>query len=231
MTQEQSKIRVGLYGGSFNPPHYGHFIAAFFAYHFLKLDEVWMMVTPSNPLKDPARYAPLEDRMDLCRMIAEAHPWLKPTDIEKDFASTQTADSLAELERRYPDIEFVWIMGADNLTNFHEWNRWQEIIDNHALAVLARPGDGDKALESVAAKYAAHLKVDNPEDLAGKNSGWTFIDSPGFDISSSQILQDLKAGKRNLRDLMPRVEQEILKRGLYGLTETAKPGFKPSSPF
>ncbi len=222
------KKRIGLYGGSFNPPHYGHFIAAFYAYRFLDLDEVWMMVTPGNPLKDPATYAPLEDRMELCEMLAEDHDWLKPTDIEKDFYTTQTIDTLAEMKRRFPDAEFVWIMGADNLTHFHEWHRWQEIIDNYAIAIFARPGDGEHALQSPAAKYAAHLQVHDPDELKGKRNGWCFIDTPGFEISSSKIVEDLKAGKRNIRDLFRKIEDRIIEKGLYGTRQTPAP--KPPAP-
>lgn len=221
--EKEPKKRVGLYGGSFNPPHYGHFIAAFYARHFLDLDEVWMMVTPGSPLKDPASYAALEDRLRWCKMIAKDHPWLIPTDIEKDFYTAQTIDTLQEMNRRFPKNEFVWIMGADNLANFHEWNRWQDIIDNFPIAILARPGDGDEALKSEAARYAAALKVDNPKDMNGRNNGWCFIDTPGIDISASGIVKDLQAGHRNIRDLWPGIENDILRIGAYDLPKTIVP--------
>lgn len=220
--------RIGIFGGSFNPPHYGHFIAAFFAYHFLKLDEVWMMVTPGNPLKDPAQYAPLADRMEWCNIMAHGHPWLKPTDIEKSFPDTETANTLRRIKTLQPDEEFIWIMGADNLAHFHEWARWQDILDNHEIAVLARSGYRDDALASPAAQYAAASYVADPAQLVGRKSGWCFVDTPAFDISSSRILADLRAGKRNIRDMMPEVERSILAKGAYGLGQTP-PG--PRRPF
>lgn len=222
--------RIGIFGGSFNPPHYGHFIAAFFAYHFLKLDEVWMMVTPGNPLKDPAQYAPLADRMEWCRLMAEGHPWLVPTDIEKTFPDTETANTLRRIKEQHSGDEFIWIMGADNLAHFHKWARWQEILDNHELAVLARDGYRKDALASPAAQYAAAFFVADPAQLAGRKKGWCFVDTPAFAISSSQILADLKAGLRNIRDLFPAVERSILQKGAYGLSQKPagpRPSFEP----
>lgn len=224
MGQNQGKKRIGLFGGSFNPPHYGHFVAAFFAYHYLQLDEVWLMVTPGNPLKDEAKNAPLAYRMEWCNIMAQGHEWLKPTDIEKKFPTNETADSLREIKARFPDDEFIWIMGADNLAHFHEWARWQEIIDNHEIAVLARSGYRDDAINSPAAQYAASSYIENPADLVGRKSGWCFIDTPAFNISSSQIVGELQSGKRNLRDLMREIEDDILRKGAYGLRP------KPSSP-
>ena len=229
MVLQNAKKRVGLYGGSFNPPHYGHFVAAFYAYHFLRQDEIWMMVSPGNPLKDPASYAPLADRLELCEILAKDHSWLVPTDIEKNFYTAQTIDTLAEMQRRFPDVEFTWIMGADNLANLHQWHRWQEIIDNYPIAILARPGDGDTALQSVAAQYAAHLKVAKAEDLQGRRNGWCFIDTPGFDISASAIVKDLQAGKRNIRDLPRLIEQKIIQQGNYG-TAPKPPAPLPAVP-
>jgi len=216
--------RIGIFGGSFNPPHYGHFIAAFYAYHFLKLDEVWWMVTPQSPLKDPALYAPLDDRVEWCEIMAEGHDWLKVTDIEKTFPDTETAHSLKRIKALNPDDEFIWIMGADNLAHFHEWKNWQEIMDNHEIAVLARDGYREDALNSPAARYAAASYIEKPTDLIGRKDGWCFIDTPAFDISSSKIVRDMKAGLRGIRDLMRAVEDSILKKGAYGLGRT------PSSP-
>ncbi len=223
MDGQAGKKRIGIFGGSFNPPHYGHFVAAFFAYHYLKLDEVWLMVTPGSPLKDPAIYASLADRMEWCGLMAEGHSWIVPTDIEKTFPDTETAHSLQRIKALYPDDEFIWIMGADNLAHFHEWKNWQEIIDNHEIAVLARAGYRDDALASPAAHYAADKYVEHAADLVGRKSGWCFIDTPAFDISSSGILAELKAGKRNIRDMMRAVEESILRKGAYGLTPSPQP--------
>ena len=220
------KKRIGIFGGSFDPPHYGHRIVPFYAYHFAKLDEVWMMVSPQNPIKSSVKES-LEVRVELCEILAKSDRWLKVTDIEKNFESTETADTLKSLQEIYPDYDFTWIMGADNLADFHNWNHWQDIIDNHQIIVLPRKNYNDKALNSVAAQYAAHLKVENPNDLAGKSRGWTFLNVPSFNISSSEIADELSSGKRQMRDLPFEIENKILEKGLYGTGKTLAPIIKP----
>ena len=226
MTQTtEHKKQIAIFGGSFNPPHYGHFVAAFYARHYLDLDEVWMLVTPQNPHKDPNSYAPLEDRMELCRIMADGHPWLIPIDVEKDMETTETANTLRTLTAQNPDIEFTWVMGADNLTNFHRWSNWEEIIENYKMLVLSRPGEGDTAMQSPAARYAKRLHIKDPLDMRGRENGWTFVNVEKFDISSSDILRRMRAGERNIKELFENVEKKMLERGLFGLTE--KPATLP----
>lgn len=220
--------RIGIIGGSFNPPHEGHLSIATHAFDEIGLDEVWMLVTPKNPHKDQSRYAPLPDRMDMAEQLAKNSPWLKPTDIEKNFSTTNTADTLTLLAAMYPDTQFVWIMGADNLATFHKWDReeheidgqivpdWQYIMHNFPIAVMARPGQTDDALKSIAAQHGAEMLEDKPEELGKKNNGWSFIDNPPLNISSTQILADIDAGVTNVPGLPQPIEKMIRKKGLYG---------------
>jgi nicotinate-nucleotide adenylyltransferase len=229
------KKRVAVFGGSFNPPHEGHLQAALHVHKRLKTDEVWLLVTPQNPLKDPAVYAPLAHRMEMCRLMAAPHAaWLIPTDIEKNFASTETADTLRELKSRHPGCEFIWVMGTDNLIHFHEWARWQEIIDTHAIAVTVRAGQREAALRAPAALYAAKLHRDDPDDL-GSGPGWCLMENPASDISARDVVALIQKGNPGVKEIsralskherLPQFEKVaayILRHRLYG----AKPGPAP----
>lgn len=211
----KKRKRIGLFGGSFNPPHVEHLNAAKKVYETLDLDGVWMLVTPQNPLKDPADYAPLEHRMAMCNLLAQNYDWLEPTDIEKNFESTETADTLRQMQALYPDIDFVWVMGADNLTHFHKWARWKYIMENFSIVVLQRPGDGEFALDSIAAKYGQHLREADPKKLGGNKAGWCFIQTDAMAISSSKIRKDFSAGKQRITGLFNSVANYIRKHGLY----------------
>lgn len=220
--------RIGIIGGSFNPPHDGHLSIAKHAFDEIGLDEVWMLVTPKNPHKDQSRYAPLPDRMDMAGQLAKGSPWLKPTDIEKNFSTTNTADTLTLLSAMHPDTQFVWIMGADNLATFHKWNReehqvngkivpdWQYIMHNFPIAVMARPGQTEDALQSVAAQHGTQLHEENPKELGKESNGWSFINNPPLNISSTQILADIEAGVTDIPGLPQPIEKMIRKKGLYG---------------
>ncbi len=130
-------MRIGLLGGSFNPPHEAHREISLTALKRLGLDQVWWLVTPGNPLKDPSKLASLESRVEAARKMAR-HPRIEVT----GFAggSAYTIDLLAELKRRFPGVNFVWLMGADNLADFHRWQAWQQIFERMPIAVLDRPG-------------------------------------------------------------------------------------------
>lgn len=226
--------RIGILGGSFNPPHEGHLSIAQHAFDEMGLDEVWLLVTPQNPHKDQSRYAPLPARMDMANILAEDHDWLKPTDIEKSFSSTNTADSLTILSEMHPDTQFVWIMGADNLASFHKWDReehsvngqivpdWQYIMHNFPVAVMTRPGQEEAALESKAAKFGKAMQIDDPKEMGQTPQGWCFIDNPPVDVSSTQILADLEAGTSPVNGLPAKIEKQILKKKLYHLTDPQK---------
>jgi nicotinate-nucleotide adenylyltransferase len=132
-------IRTGLLGGSFNPAHRGHRGLSVRAIDALGLDEMWWLVSPGNPLKDPADMAPLARRFASARRAAR-HPRIVVTAIERELGSPYAAETVAALVRRFPNRRFVWIMGEDNLAQFHRWRHWRRIAATVAIAVVTRPG-------------------------------------------------------------------------------------------
>lgn len=132
--------RTGLLGGSFNPAHQGHRRIALGAVKALALDELWLMVSPGNPLKDKAHdMAPLAARLASAQRIARRAP-IRATTIERQFGTRYTVDTLRRLVRHYPRRRFIWLMGTDNLADFHRWHRWREIARTVPIAVVLRPG-------------------------------------------------------------------------------------------
>lgn len=142
--------RIGLLGGSFNPAHEGHLHVARRARHALDLDEVWLMVSPGNPLKPAAGMAPLAERLASARRIADGRR-IVATDIEHALGTRYTADTLRLLRRRFPRARFVLVIGADNLLQLPRWKRWRDIARGTTIAVLPRPGWTQRALAGRAA--------------------------------------------------------------------------------
>jgi len=142
--------RIGLYGGSFNPPHEGHRQVSLAALKRLRLDAVWWLVTPGNPLKEAHGLKPLAERMDAAARCA-AHPRLVVTGIEARWNLRYTADFLARLTARDPATRFVFLMGGDNLASFDEWEAWREIAAMTPIAVMPRPGSLAAPLSAPAA--------------------------------------------------------------------------------
>jgi nicotinate-nucleotide adenylyltransferase len=130
---------IGLLGGSFNPAHRGHRRISLHALRALGLDEVWWLVSPGNPLKEPKGMASFESRY--CSAIAATRiAPIRVTGIERQFGTRYTADTLRALRRRFPQHRFIWLMGADNLAQFHRWREWREIARLVPIAVVTRPG-------------------------------------------------------------------------------------------
>jgi nicotinate-nucleotide adenylyltransferase len=132
-------IRTGLLGGSFNPGHRGHRRISIQAAAELSLDEIWWLVSPGNPLKPARGMAPLEARFASARQAARALP-VRVTAIERELGTRYTVDTLRALRRRFPERQFVWLMGADNLSQFHQWRDWRTIASLVPIAVIGRPG-------------------------------------------------------------------------------------------
>jgi nicotinate-nucleotide adenylyltransferase len=130
---------IGLLGGSFNPAHRGHRHISAEAARALGLDEVWWLVSPGNPLKDPETMQPLPVRFASARRAAEGLA-VKVTAIERELGTVYTVDTLAKLVARYPNDRFIWLMGEDNLAQFHLWREWREIAATVPIAVVSRPG-------------------------------------------------------------------------------------------
>ncbi|MBO9576913.1 MAG: nicotinate-nucleotide adenylyltransferase [Sphingobium sp.] len=140
---------VGLLGGSFNPAHGAHRAISLFAREALGLDEVWWLVSPGNPLKPAVGMAPLPARVISARSQARRAA-IRVTAIERELGTRYTADTLAALRKRYPHIRFIWLMGEDNLAQFHQWRRWRDIARTMPIAVIARPGYNEAAHGSAA---------------------------------------------------------------------------------
>lgn len=182
--------RVGLLGGSFNPPHAAHRLITHTALRRLQLDAVWWVVTPGNPLKSHDELAPLAERMQLCREMAGGDPRIKITDFEAELSSAYTAATLAFLTRRYPTVRFVWLMGADNLATFHRWQEWEGIAESMPIAIVDRPQWRLKSMGSRTAKRFSNAYV--PESGARRiplmrAPAWTFLTGPLSELSSTAI--------------------------------------------
>jgi len=132
-------MKIGLFGGSFNPPHAAHRAASLLAMKRLGLDRIWWLVSPGNPLKDTSALPPLADRIAAAQRLA-AHPRIDVTGLEADIATRYSFDTLQWLRRRLRAVHFVWIMGADNLATFHRWQNWRGIAELVPIAVIDRTG-------------------------------------------------------------------------------------------
>jgi nicotinate-nucleotide adenylyltransferase len=158
-------MRIGLLGGSFDPAHDAHREISLTALKRLGLDQVWWLVTRGNPLKDVSKLAGLAERVSAAEKIAN-HPRIAVTGYDGGIGSGYTIDLLRALKRRFPDVHFVWLMGADNLVNFHRWKSWPEIFSTLPIAVLDRPGYRLKAKASPAAHRFEPYYLDET-DAAG----------------------------------------------------------------
>src|SRR5262249_5792702 len=139
--------RVGIFGGTFNPPHDGHKLISKTALKRLKLDQLWWVVTPGNPLKSNGNLPSLDSRIEACRAMVQ-DPRIIVTGFEAELGTPYTAATLAFLRGRYPAVHFVWVMGADNLASFHRWQHWRDIIEMMPIAVVDRPGWRHRSLAS-----------------------------------------------------------------------------------
>ncbi|HZZ61535.1 MAG TPA: nicotinate-nucleotide adenylyltransferase [Roseiarcus sp.] len=182
-------MRIGLLGGSFNPPHRGHALVTRIALTRLRLDRVWWLVTPGNPLKPQADLAAVHARVEAARGLI-AGPRVAVTDIEAQIGARHTCDTLAWLARRAAKVRFVWIMGADNLRQFHLWRHWRDIADLVPIAVVDRPGSTLKATSSRAAVALGPWRVSETEaarfaDL--RPPALLFLHGPRSELSSTVL--------------------------------------------
>ena len=181
-------MTVGLLGGSFDPPHAGHVHITREALKRFHLDQVWWLVSPGNPLKEQGP-APLARRMAAARVIMD-HPRVKISDFEAQVGTRYTAETLRALMAHHPLVRFVWLMGADNLAEFHSWRDWRWIMDNVPVGVLARPGDRISARTSVAANQYKRYRLrgrDAAKLVSSNAPAWCFINLPMVNLSSTSI--------------------------------------------
>lgn len=187
-------MTVGLFGGSFDPVHAGHVHVARTALRHLGLDRVWWVVSPQNPLKARKagdflrRYIGVQEATDTPRMVV--------SDIENRTGIRTTAELVAVLKKRHPRVRFVWIMGADNLRQFHRWHLWREIADAMPIAIIARPQDPIRARLSPAARQMAksRIKESHASSLARHGApGWTYLTERLHTEASSLLRSDPSA--------------------------------------
>ncbi len=182
-------MRVGLFGGSFNPPHEGHRLVALQALKRLDLDAVWVLVSPGNPLKTHDDLAPLADRVAAARRVM-SHPRVYITGFEAMHGFRYTYETLRFLRSSCPGTRFVWIMGADNLSQFHRWERWREIARLMPIAVYVRPGSTRQAPVSKAATALARYRLDETDAVRLANCeppAWVYLHGMMSGLSSSLL--------------------------------------------
>ncbi len=181
--------RIGLFGGSFNPAHNGHRMVALYALKRLKLDWVWWLVSPQNPLKDTKETGEYSARFSYAQKIA-LHPRFVVTNLEHQIHARTTAQTLLALDRPLKAAHFVWIMGADSFTDLDRWKNWTRIANTLPLAILARPGYSMRALSGQAANRYGWARL--PNEKAGvlatrKSPAWVFVSMPLRKESSTAI--------------------------------------------
>jgi nicotinate-nucleotide adenylyltransferase len=182
-------LRVGLFGGSFNPPHAAHRAASLLAMKRLRLDQVWWLVTPGNPLKDRRGLPPLAARIAAARRVAH-HPRIRVTGVEAAFRTRFTCDTLAILRRRCPGVRFIWIMGADNLPALHRWRNWRGLAQLMPIAVVDRGGISLRALAALAPSALARWRL--PEAAVAslvtrKPPAWLYLHGLRLTMSSTRL--------------------------------------------
>ena len=184
---------IGLLGGSFDPPHRGHLYISLEAKKLLKLDEIWWLVTPRNPLKinKPASYI---ERIKNCKNITRGLP-IKISELENKINSQYSYQTINYVKNHYNHIKFFWLMGADNLINFHHWQNWKEIFNNISVVVFKRHGYNEDALKSITIKTLTQYQIlENPENIScfSKLPSWYWISNKEIKISSSEIRKQRK---------------------------------------
>jgi nicotinate-nucleotide adenylyltransferase len=182
-------MRIGLLGGSFNPPHVAHRAISLFAIKRLKLDRVWWLVTPGNPLKDQDGLRDLNERTAAARRMAN-DPRIDVSCLESVIGTRYTVDTISYLRRRASGLRFVWIMGADNLAQFHRWQNWRRIASEVPIAGIDRPPQSFRALAAPAAQALARYRL--PENQAGRLAdqrapAWVFLTGMKLNLSSTGL--------------------------------------------
>jgi nicotinate-nucleotide adenylyltransferase len=196
--------RIGLFGGTFDPPHAAHLSACLLAMKRLDLDRVWWLVTPGNPLKNTNGLAPLDERVAAALALAR-HPRIVVTAIEAEIGVRYSYDTVRFLVSRCPGVHFVWIMGADNLRSFHRWQNWRGIAKLVPIAVVDRPGPSLRAAGSVMAHALGSRRVpesDAASLLSRPTPAWVLLHGLKSSLSSTA----LRAARRPQR-LWPAAER------------------------
>ena len=180
--------KIGLLGGSFDPPHKGHLFISIESKRILKLDEIWWLITPQNPLKisKPATYF---ERVNNCKKITMNFP-INVKEIEKDINSDYSYKTISYILNHYKNIKFFWLMGADNLINFHKWEKWQKILNDMSIVIFKRHGYNNEALKSITAQKYKKSRINYSKfklDDFNIVPSWLFVENKEIKISSTEI--------------------------------------------
>jgi nicotinate-nucleotide adenylyltransferase len=201
-------MKIGLYFGTFNPIHIGHMIIANHMAEYSGLDQIWMVVTPHNPLKNKQTLLDDYQRLQLVFLATEDYAKIKPSDIEFKLPQPNyTVNTLAYLQEKYPKQIFSLIMGEDNLKSLHKWKNYEVILQNHEIYVYPRLEAKDRTCESISSEEGKLTFKNNPKIH--------FIDAPIVEISSTFIRGNIQK-KKNVRPLLPeKVWEYIDHNNLY----------------
>ncbi|GHE69224.1 putative nicotinate-nucleotide adenylyltransferase [Camelimonas fluminis] len=195
--------RIGLYGGSFNPPHAAHRLVADQAMKRLGLDRVWWLVTPGNPLKNVDGLPPIAARIAQVRGVA-GHARQDVTGFEQDIGARFSHDTIVWLQRRFPGVRFVWIMGGDSMATLHRWHHWRDIMRRIPVAVIDRPGQTLAATASVAARTFAAARLPEAEArrlATAPTPAWVLLHGPRSPLSSTALRAS--AGQAHAVEISP----------------------------
>jgi nicotinate-nucleotide adenylyltransferase len=182
-------MRIGLFGGTFDPPHQAHLGASLLALKRLKLDRVWWLVTPGNPLKDTRGLAPLADRIAAAVALTR-DPRIAITGFEAALGVRYSFDTVSWLVKRCPGVRFVWIMGADNLRSFHRWQKWRGIARLVPMAVIDRLGPSLYSIGGVAAQALSRARIREsvaPSLAARRPPAWVYLHGLKSPLSSTAL--------------------------------------------
>jgi nicotinate-nucleotide adenylyltransferase len=182
-------MKIGLFGGTFDPPHQAHRAVCLIAMRRLGLDRVWWLVTPGNPLKDTSGLSPLSERLAAARALAN-HPRIDVTGFEVEIGARFTYDTVRYVKTHCPGVRFVWIMGADNLRSFHRWQNWRGITELVPIAVVDRLGPSLYATSGIAGQALARFRL--PEAAAAtlaarQPPAWVYLHGLKSPLSSTAL--------------------------------------------
>lgn len=202
--------RIGVFGGSFNPPHLGHLQLAEEAYKRLNLTEVWMLVSPQNPHKDKNTLEDYHLRVEQCQILTSQKPFIKVNTFEMSKGLIKTTDTLKRLKNQYPDVQFIWLMGCENWQQFHTWHGWEDIINLVPIASFYRDENNPLALKSPATIKYKQFRVKAHQKI-GQAPEWRILFMPPHSGRATNIRKDLNAGRTPKH--LTKAQIEVIQKG------------------